>query len=106
MSALVKKEVRLLLPAWIAAMLLAVVPAWISGAAWNMDYSVNQAQSGFWLQGLVPMIFALGVLSLGLSSFGQEFSLGTFTVLLSQPAERSRVWWTKLLVLSLAFLTV
>lgn len=106
MSALVKKEVRLLLPGWIAAMLLAIVPAWISGAAWNMDYSVNQAQSGFWLDGLVPLVFALGVLFLGLSSFGQEFSLGTFTVLLSQPTERSRVWRIKIVILVMAFLSV
>jgi hypothetical protein len=106
MSALIKKEIRLLLPAWIAAMLLAVVPAWFTGIAWNLDYTAGLAQSDFLLEGLVPLIFALGILFLGISPFGREFSQGTFTVLLSQPAERSRIWRTKISILVLAFLTV
>jgi ABC-type transport system involved in multi-copper enzyme maturation permease subunit len=106
MSPLVKKEIRLVLPAWILAMLLAIVPAWVAGTAWNMDNSTNRAEAGFWLEGLVPCIFALGLLLLGLSPFGQEFSQGTFTVLLSQPAGRSRIWWTKITLAATAFSTV
>jgi ABC-type transport system involved in multi-copper enzyme maturation permease subunit len=106
MSPLIKKEVRLLLPAWAVAMMLAVVPAWIGGTVWNLNDSVNRAEAGFWLEGLVPMLFALGILSLGLSPFGQEFSQGTFTVLLSQPVDRARIWRTKLSLLFFAFLTV
>ncbi len=106
MSPLIKKEIRLLLPAWIGAMILAIVPAWIGGTVWNLNDSVNRAEAGFWLEGLVPMLFALGILSLGPSPFGQEFSHGTFTVLLSQPIERSRIWRTKISILSIAFFTV
>jgi ABC-type transport system involved in multi-copper enzyme maturation permease subunit len=106
MNFLIKKEIRLLLPAWIVAMLLAIVPAWIGGAALNLDYRTNQAYSGFRLDGFVPVIFALGILLLGISSFGQEFNQGTFQVLLSQPMERARVWRTKITVLAVAFLSV
>jgi hypothetical protein len=106
MSPLIKKEIRLLLPAWVAAMLLGIVPAWFSGIAWNLDYTTNLAESSFLLEGLVPLIFALGILFLGISPFGQEFSQGTFTVLLSQPAERSRVWRTKISILAMAFFIV
>jgi hypothetical protein len=111
MSPLIKKEIRLVLPAWALAMALAIIPAWIVGTAWNLindsgfNYSV-QAQSGLWLEGLVPIIFALGLLLLGLTPFGQEFSQGTFTVLLSQPVERSRVWRTKIFLVATAFLVV
>src|SRR5215472_14329395 len=105
MSPLIKKEIRLLLPAWIGAMILAIVPFWIAGV-WNLNYSANIAESGFWLEGVIPIIFALGILLLGLSPFGQEFSQGTFTILLSQPAGRSRIWWTKISLAATAFLTV
>jgi ABC-type transport system involved in multi-copper enzyme maturation permease subunit len=106
MSPLVKKEIRLVLPAWIVAMLLAIVPAWVGGMAWNLDHSVNLAEAGFWLEGATPVIFALGLLLLGLTPFGQEFSQGTFTVLLSQPVDRSRVWRTKIFLVATAFLVV
>lgn len=106
MTPLIRKEIRLLLPGWIAAMILAIVPAWIAGTAWRLNYSVNVAQSGFWLEGVTPVIFALGLLLLGLSPFGQEFSQGTFTVLLSQPTERLRIWRTKIALAAAAFLIV
>src|SRR5215469_6875542 len=105
MGPLIKKEIRLVLPAWILAMFLAIIPAWIAGSVWNLNDSVSVWQSGFWLEAVVPVIFSLGLLLLGLSPFGQEFSQGTFTILLSQPAERSRIWRTKLVILGLAFLT-
>src|SRR5215469_10188307 len=106
MGPLIKKEIRLVLPAWILAMFLAIIPAWIAGSVWNLNDSVSVWQSGFWLEAVVPLIFALGLLLLGLSPFGQEFSQGTFTVLLSQPVDRSRVWWTKISLAAAAFLTV
>jgi ABC-type transport system involved in multi-copper enzyme maturation permease subunit len=105
MSPLIKKEIRLLLPAWGVAMFLTIVPAMLMAVLWMpatryergfLDYAAN----------LVPLTFALGVLPLGLASFGQEFSSGTFTVLLAQPAERLRIWRTKISILALAFLSV
>ena len=37
-----------------------------------------------------------------LGSFGRELSAGTFSFLLAQPVSRSRVWWTKTLLLAAA----
>src|SRR5262249_39044204 len=45
-----------------------------------------------------------GIMLLGLASFGQEFSLGTFSSLLAQPLQRNRIWITKLLLVSVAAL--
>src|SRR6516162_9032863 len=104
MKTLIKKEIRLLLPAWVVAMLLAIVPAWIGGAALNLDYQIHQLHSEFRLEEFVPVLFALGILLLGISTFGQEFNQNTFQVLLSQPMERARVWRTKITVLAVAFL--
>jgi hypothetical protein len=39
-----------------------------------------------------------------LSSFGQEFGLGTFSSLLAQPLQRNRIWKTKLLLVTIAAL--
>jgi ABC-type transport system involved in multi-copper enzyme maturation permease subunit len=105
MSPLVKKEIRLLLPAWTAAMLLAIFSSalmavfWMPGARYDNGFL-------YYASSFVPLSFALGVLPLGLASFGQEFSAGTFTVLLSQPAERLRIWRIKINTLALAFLSV
>ena len=98
MNALLKKEIRLLLPAWIAAMLLAVSPIWFCGSL-----GLNYYASFAWIPGTC---FVFGVILLGSASFGQEFSSGTFAVLLSQPAERRRLWFVKTLVLACAFISV
>jgi len=98
MNAFVRKEVRLLLPAWIAAMLQPMLPSilWISGGH-NMH------------SGVEPLLFAplgFGVLLLGLASFGQEFSAGTFSILLAQPIPRINIWRIKTRLLALALFTV
>ena len=43
---------------------------------------------------------------MALTTIGRETSLNTFSLLLAQPAERMRIWQTKLSVLAVAFLTV
>ncbi len=95
MNALIRKEIRLILPAWIMAMVLATLPVWI---VWPGP--------GFLLfQNLGLMVFApfaLGVLLLSITPFGQELNLGTFSVLLSQPVSRSRLWMVKTIVLAVA----
>jgi hypothetical protein len=106
MNPLVKKEIRLLLPAWIAAMLLAIAPVWIFGSFglhFFGSFGLNDYTNFTWVP---DSCFAFGVILLGIASFGQEFSSGTFAILLSQPAERHRLWFVKILVLAFAFILV
>jgi hypothetical protein len=83
MSPLVKKEIHLLLPARIVALMLAVVAV--------PTYEI------YGLTGLCPLWFGLTLLAL--SSFGREFQLGTFSSYLAQPAPRTHLWRIKIGVL-------
>ncbi|HTQ50351.1 MAG TPA: ABC transporter permease [Candidatus Acidoferrales bacterium] len=99
MSPLVKKEIRLLLPAWIAAMLLAVASFLLTiGNAGDVvsDVPID----------LHILFLLLGATLLSIASFGQEFSSGTFTLSLSQPIERHRIWTIKTTLLALAYASV
>jgi hypothetical protein len=89
MNTLVKKEIRLLLPSWIAAVLLAMV----QGFARPYD-------------SYVASLLFFGLTVMALTTVGRETSLNTFSSLLAQPTERILVWKTKLAVLAVAFLTV
>ena len=89
MNTLVKKEVRLLLPSWSVAMLLALVQA------------ITRPYDFY-----VACLLFFGLTIMALTTFGRETSLNTFSLLLAQPAERIRIWQTKLSVLAVAFLTV
>jgi hypothetical protein len=89
MNALVKKEIRLLLPNWIVAMLLALVQA------------ITRPYDFY-----VACLLFFGLTIMALTTIGRETSLNTFSLLLTQPAERMRIWQTKLSVLAVAFLTV
>jgi hypothetical protein len=89
MNALVKKEIRLLLPAWALAMLLALCQAM------TRPYDFY-----------IASLLFLGMTMMALSPLGRETSLNTFSTMLAQPAERLRVWQTKLVVLAVAFLIV
>jgi hypothetical protein len=89
MNPLLKKEIRLLLPSWIVAVLLALSPAWASEHT-----------------GIPLVLLFIGLAMLALTTFGRETSLNTFSSLLAQPAERILIWRTKLSVLAGAFLTV
>lgn len=88
MNPLLKKEIRLLLPAWIAAVLLALVQL-----VKPLDFYV------------VTLLF-LGMTIMALTTIGRETSLNTFSNMLAQPAERVCLWKTKLSILAVAFLTV
>jgi hypothetical protein len=89
MNALVRKEIRLLLPSWIAALLLAFAPVFLP-------------QAGGW-----PLSLAwFGLMMVAVNSVGREFSLGTFSPLLAQPWPRTRTWWIKVSILALAQLIV
>jgi ABC-type Na+ efflux pump permease subunit len=89
MNALVKKEIRLLLPSWMVAVLLALVQAIIR------PYNFYAA-----------CLLFFGLTIMALTTIGRESSLSTFSLLLAQPAERLRIWQTKISVLAVAFLTV
>ena len=89
MNALVKKEIRLLLPSWIVAVLLAM----IQGITRPYDF-------------YVASLLFFGLTIMALTTIGRESSLNTFSSQLAQPVERMRIWQTKLSVLAVAFLTV
>lgn len=94
MNAQITKEVRLLLPAYLAALALAVVPVWLL------------PRNPWAPTAVIVYAFGLAVTVLALSSFGREFSMATFPLLLAQPVARPRIWWTKVVVLAVAMGTV
>jgi hypothetical protein len=85
MNALVAKEIRLLVPAYGMAVLLAVLPVWML----PVDGHNSPAAAS-----LYP--FSFGAVMLALSTFGREFGLRTFPLMLAQPLERVRIWRTKI----------
>jgi ABC-type transport system involved in multi-copper enzyme maturation permease subunit len=89
MKPLVKKEIRLLLPSFIVAVLLAMV----QGITRPYDF-------------YIASLLFFGLTIMALTTIGRESSLNTFSLLMSQPAERTRIWQTKLSVLAVAFLIV
>jgi ABC-type transport system involved in multi-copper enzyme maturation permease subunit len=99
MKTLVWKEVRLILPAWLMAVLLAVLPAWYFSVQDLVGWQEEGAMAAF-------VAFALGAVFLGLTPFGQECALGTFSVMLAQPVSRRRVWQAKVGVVVAALLLV
>jgi len=91
MKTLVQKEMRLLAPAYVLALLLAIVPVWLLSKSNSPGYTPAEA--------FVPA-FWFGAMMLALSAFGREFSLNTFPLILAQPLERHRIWRTKIAVLA------
>jgi len=104
MNALVKKEIRLLLPSFLASLLMALT-------IWLVPENRGE-MSGFVFflgQSLIifPFLFCPVMLTMmTLGAFGREFSLATFSMLLSQPIPRARIWWAKTLLLAGAVLLV
>ena len=92
MSALVRKEIRLLLPAWIAAMLLVMAPILLGRLIDENDpIGVTNMLTAFGV--------AIGCVILGLAGMGREISSHTFSLLLAQPRPRAEYWRAKLGVL-------
>ncbi len=94
MNPLVAKEIRLLRPAYAMGLLLAVIPLWF--------LPTQEAGAQFILY--VALIF--GTLMMALSSFGREFGMNTFPLMLAQPLARSHIWRNKVAVLAGAIATV
>jgi ABC-type transport system involved in multi-copper enzyme maturation permease subunit len=91
MNALVAKEFRLLRPAFAVALLLAVVPSQLLGNEHDSDLMMGAF-----------FAFCFGLLLLALSAFGREFAMNTFGLLMAQPLQRTRIWWTKISILGAA----
>jgi len=86
MNQLVKKEIRLIAPAWGVVMVVLLAFPWLG-------------KGDEWIHVLTPAALFFGMIILSVDSFGREFSMGTFLPLLSQPVERRRIWRTKMTVL-------
>ncbi len=100
MNALLRKEVRLLLPSFAAALLLSF-SLWLMPRGMPVNSGFNQ-----FLLLLTVIACPVAALSMALDSFGREISSGTFPFLLAQPISRTRLWWTKTLLLAAALLVV
>jgi len=88
MNALIKKEIRLLLPAWGMVIVLTALSARYIGSPMNLYAAF------------------IGMVILAVASFGREIASGTFSNLLAQPANRSVIWWSKTSVLVTALATI
>jgi hypothetical protein len=95
MKPLYAKEIRLLQPAYLVALLLAIVPVWIFPSGPNDSPG-----------GVAVVLFSFGAIMLALSPFGREFALGTFGLQLAQPEERRRIWRIKSGLLAAAMVSV
>jgi ABC-type transport system involved in multi-copper enzyme maturation permease subunit len=96
MNALIRKEARLLLPSFVIGLLLTLL-IWLVPGEPAASYGFRAS--------VVMLMFIVSpaiLLTMTLSSFGREVSAGTFSLLLAQPVSRSRVWWTKALLLAAA----
>ena len=67
MNALVKKEIRLLLPSWLAVLLLEVVLPWLW---YGVDVPIGVMP--FWYISVMPFFFFLGMILLALDSFRRK----------------------------------
>jgi hypothetical protein len=94
MRALWVKEIRLLLPVYWVALVLGIIPIWLVPRTNWAPTDVT----------LYPLGLAMALLAL--STFGREFGLATFPLLMAQPLERTRIWRAKLAVLAGAVGTV
>jgi len=91
MKTLLAKEIRLLLPAFAVALALSTLPVWLTH--YDPRYSDPISPSYF---------FLFGVAMLALSSFGREIGLRTLPFNLAQPVDRARLWWIKILALTVS----
>ncbi len=97
MNALLKKEVRLLLPSWIPATVLALIAGCLM--------AIGPAH-GLELSGWAGLLLGAAGLFLGLTTFGQELGGETLSQLLAMPAARQRLLAAKFSVLGIAVLSL
>ncbi|HEY5345464.1 MAG TPA: ABC transporter permease [Verrucomicrobiae bacterium] len=86
MNALVKKEIRLLLPSFLMAVAL-TFGNWLF---------IDGPMEFNWVAGIAAFVACPAIaVFMALNSFGVEISAGTFSMLLAQPVSRQRIWRTK-----------
>ena len=68
-------------------------------------FSLPRMPGGLELDVVAGFAFCIGMPLLATLSFGNEFQFGTFSSLLSQPIERSRIWREKSAVIGVAVLS-
>jgi len=90
MTVLLRKEIRSLFPAWVMSIAAAALIAFVRP---------NAAPTLLFVAGM-------GCVLLGITSFGSEFSQGTFSLLLAQPIPRNRIWRLKTITLGAALLSI
>jgi ABC-type transport system involved in multi-copper enzyme maturation permease subunit len=96
MNALIKKEIRLLLPGFLLGLALAFT-------VWLLPRQpATGIRMGLW--GFAYFCWPVVMILMMLESFGREMSAGTFSQLLAQPVPRARIWRTKTLLLAAAAL--
>jgi ABC-type transport system involved in multi-copper enzyme maturation permease subunit/alpha-tubulin suppressor-like RCC1 family protein len=99
MNALLKKEIRLLLPSFGICCALALTNFFFR---FNSDGSL---QNWWWF--MLSFVFCGAVaMMLALNSFGAEISSGTFSNLLAQPVSRQKIWDTKISLLAASLFIV
>jgi hypothetical protein len=99
MNALVKKEIRLLLPSFAVCCALAL-------ANFFFRFNPDGSLQGWWWFVLAFVFSGAMAVMLALNSFGGEIILGTFSNLLAQPVSRQKIWETKILLLAVSLLIV
>jgi hypothetical protein len=102
MNALIRKEIRLIIWPWIAALILATAPGWLCASHVHETWQGNLTAINDTIIQVSLYAFALGCVVLALTAFGQEFTLRTFTLTLSQPIDRKKIWRTKTVILAIA----
>ena len=97
MNALVKKEIRLLLPSFLAGIALTFANCFLTKDQYGFG------GYAFFVSFVFSPAIAVGM---ALNSFGAEINAGTFSMLLAQPVSRHRIWRTKALLLAAALVMV
>ena len=84
MNAIVRNEIRLIGPAWIAGMIAAIAPIWITGMTYFGDRNINFYQDNGPFNRCLAVLAIAGLL-ISLASFASEVNCNTLASLLSQP---------------------
>jgi hypothetical protein len=103
MTARVKKELRVLQLPWNVAIIAAFsMPIVKPLAGWMYRPYVR----GFPLEPLVGACLLVACLAMAALSFGVEYHHRTFGLMLVQPVRRCRIWWSKMLPLAGAYISI
>jgi hypothetical protein len=106
MTARVKKEFRVLLTPWSVAILAAFSLPVVTTLAGRMSRKYVGGLPLEWIGTLISVSIFVACLAMAAMSFGVEIHHRTFGLMLVQPLRRSRIWWSKMLPLIGAYISV